>query len=159
MAVAVGALLAAVNSLASLQTQEDALAALTSSMTPCPPRGELAQGIIQQVDSAVSVPALIEATAIDPRCPGMLALKAEVLIQVEDLPGADEATALLTKIDPLYADAWVLRGLYQVAAGDTGAAQVSLAEAERVNALYPDPSAGEPRLQTLRDAIANSPTS
>jgi hypothetical protein len=148
----------AVNNLPNLQTQEDAVAALTSSLTPCPPRVEIAQGVVQQIASEVAVPALFDATALDPRCSGMLVLESQVLTQQGDLERADASTAFLTEIDPLFAEAWVLRGLYQVAAGDLEGANISLAEAERVNALYPDPQAGQERIANLRDAIAQAST-
>lgn len=157
-AIAVGAQMTAVNNLPNLQTQEDAVTALTSSLTPCPPRVEIAQGVVQQIASDVAVPALFDATALDPRCSGMLVLESQVLTQQGDLERADASTAFLTEIDPLFAEAWVLRGLYQVAAGDLEGANTSLAEAERVNALYPDPQAGQERIANLRDAIAQGST-
>ena len=155
VAIIVSVQISAVASLANIQSQDQALAAFTSPMTPCPPRGEIASGVLQQVEANLAVPALFEAVAIDPRCSGMLTLEADVALQQGDLDRAADATSQLVEFDPLFAEAWVLRGLYHVQSGDLSSARTDLAEAERVNALYPDPSAGLQRIAVLQQAIEN----
>lgn len=153
VAIAVGMQMAAISGLSNIRSQEDALSVMTSALTPCPPRGDVAQSVLQQVPTEVAVPALQEAQGLDPRCSGMTTLVADVAIQQGDLPRADEATSFLVETDPLFYEAWVLRGLYEVKAGNIPAAQADLAEAERVNSLYPDPAPGQERITTLRQAI------
>jgi len=153
VAIAVGAQIAAVSGFSNIRSQEEALSVMTSALTPCPPRSDVSQNVLQQVPAEVAVPALQEAQALDPRCSGMTTLVADVAIQQGDLPRADEATAFLIETDPLFYEAWVLRGLYEVKAGNVTAAQADLAEAQRVNSLYPDPAPGEQRIATLQQAI------
>ena len=152
VAVAVGAQVAASDQVGRITNQDQATSALSSSLFPCPPRTELMLSVVNQLPPDSVIPLLKSAVDLDPRCPGIAVLRADIAVQLDDLQEADQATALLVASDPLYYESWVLRGLYFVKINDLPAAQRALEEAERLLALRDDPGARE-RIDLLQGAI------
>jgi len=133
--------IAVVNQIQGIDSQEKALAFITNPMTPCPLRVQVTQQVIQQLPAEVSVPATLEATDLDRRCPPMINFASDVLVQQQRWDEAEAYTAEGVEYDPLLDLAWVLRSRYYLGVGDLPAAEVAAAEAQRVQALYgsPDP--------------------
>lgn len=147
----------AVNEVNSIQTGEQALNVVTGGLTPCPLRVSVSQQVLNQLPADVAVPALYAAVDLDPRCAPMINFQTEVALATGDLERAGTSSALGIEYDPLYSEAWILRGRYHLAVGDRAAAEADLAEAERLQALYPDPAVAEQGIIGLREALAQSP--
>lgn len=150
--IAVGAQIGAANALQSLNSQEAALSFLSNPLSPCPPRVNTTQQVVQQIPADISVPATYEATAIDPRCAPMINFQSELAIQTGNLDLAGPSTEDAITFDPLFDLSWVLRAQYLVAVGDIAGAEAALAEAERVQSLYPETASLTP-LDDLRSEI------
>ena len=152
-AVLVGMQTSAAQSAVFVQSQDEALTVLSSGLTPCPPRINVAQQVVTQLPLEVSGPAINSAVAVDERCSPMIDFQSEVALQQGDTATAASSTQTGIDIDPLSAGAWILRGQFHLTSGDPVAAAADLAEAERLAALYPDASLVEAPLQQLRDAL------
>ena len=124
-----------VNAVSSISTQDRALAIMSNPMVPCPLRVQLTQQVLRQLPVQVSVPATIEATNLDPRCPPMVNFASEVTLQQQQWREADRFTTLGVEIDPLLDVAWVLRSRYFLGVGDIEAAEEAAQEARRVQEL------------------------
>jgi len=99
------------------------------------------------------VPATLQATDLDRRCPPMINFASDVLTQQKRFDEAETYTAEGVEFDPLLDLAWVLRSRYYLGVGDLPAAETAAEEAKRVQALYP--GAGDPALvETLVSDIA-----
>ena len=153
-AVLIGMQTSAAQSAVFVQSQDEALSVLSSGLTPCPPRINVAQQVVTQLPLEVSGPAINSAVAVDERCSPMIDFQSDVALQQGDTATAATSTETGIDIDPLSAGAWILRGQFHVISGDPVAAAADLAEAERLAELYPDPSLVEAPLQQLRDALA-----
>ena len=130
--------MSAANASQSILSGEDAVAFLSNPLSPCPPRVSVAQQVIQQLPPEASMPAIDSATAIDPRCAPMITFQSELALQSGNLELAETATAEGIEFDPLFDVAWILRGEYLLAIGDIAGAEAAAAEAQRVQALYPE---------------------
>jgi len=109
--------------------------------------------VIQQLPAEVSVPATLQATDLDRRCPPIVNFASDLLVQQQRFGEADAYTADGVQFDPLFDVAWVLRARYFLGVGDIRAAEAAAAEAARVQALYPGGS--DPALvETLVNDIA-----
>jgi O-antigen ligase len=150
--IAVGAQIGAANALQSLNSQEAALSFLSNPLSPCPPRVNTTQQVIQQIPAEISVRATYEATAIDPRCAPMINFQSDLANQSGNLDLAGPSTEDGVTFDPLFDLSWLLRGQYLVAVGDIPGAEAALAEAERVQSLYPETASLTP-LDDLRAKI------
>lgn len=150
--IAVGTQIGAVNALQSLNSQEAALSFLSNPLSPCPPRVNTTQQVIQQLPAEISVPATYEATAIDPSCAPMINFQSDLANQSGNFDVAGPSAADGVVFDPLFDLSWVLRGQYLAATGDIAGAEAALAEAERVQALYPETASLVP-LDDLRAKI------
>ena len=136
--VLVGMQMAAVEAITSVTSQETAVSTVTNALTPCPPRVNVAQQIIQQLPADVSVPTTYAATALDPRCAPMINFQSDLALQTDNLDVAGQSTEDGIIFDPLFDLAWILRGQYLLKVGDTAGAEAAAAEALRVQALYPN---------------------
>ena len=121
-----------------MQSIDQARSVLTSSLTPCPPRVEIAQAVLQSDTGAAGQDLVLEAYRMDPRCAPMVTFAADVALSRGDLALADEVTAYGIEIDPLFATAWLQRAEHELAAGDPAAARAAAEEAARLDALYPE---------------------
>jgi hypothetical protein len=117
-------------------------------------RVQVTQQVIQQLPAEISVPATLEATDLDRRCPPMINFASDVLVQQQRFDGADSYTAEGIEFDPLLDLAWVLRSRYYLGKGDIPAAEAAAEEARRVQALYPEGSADPALVETLVNDIA-----
>ena len=135
--VVVGMQMAAAGSISSITSQEAAVSTVTNALTPCPPRVNVAQQVIQQLPAEVSVPTTYAATALDPRCAPMINFQSDLAIQTDNLEVAGPSTEDGIIFDPLFDLAWILRGQYLLKVGDVAGAEAAAAEAQRVQALYP----------------------
>ncbi len=144
-AILVGSQIGLTNQVQSISSQEQALSFITNPMTPCVLRVQVTQQVIQQLPAEVSVPATLEATDLDRRCPPMINFASDVLVQQQRFDEADPYTAEGIAFDPLLDLAWVLRSRYYLGKGDIAAAEAAAEEARRVQALYPE-GAGDPAL-------------
>lgn len=152
-AILVGAQIGVVNQVTEINSQDSALGFISNPMTPCPLRGQVTQQVIQQLPAEVSVPATLEATDLDRRCPPMINFASDVLTQQQRFDEAASYTAEGVEFDPLLDLAWVLRSRYFLGVGDLAKAEAAAEEAKRVQALYPDKS--DPALvETLFNDIA-----
>ena len=147
----VGVQIGNVNQVQSIDSQEKALAFIANPMTPCPLRVQVTQQVIQQLPAEVSVPATLEATNLDRRCPPMINFASDVLVQQQRFDEAASYTMDGVEFDPLLDLAWVLRSRYYLGVGDVAAADAAAVEAKRVQALYPE-GAADP---ALVDALVN----
>jgi hypothetical protein len=136
-AVLVGSQIGLTNQVQSITSQEQALDFMSNPMTPCVLRVQITQQVIQQLPAEVSVPATLEATDLDRRCPPMINFASDVLVQQQRFDEAAAYTAEGVEFDPLLDLAYVLRSRYYLGIGDIPAAQGALDEAQRVQALYP----------------------
>ena len=136
-------------------TEEQAIEILTDPKTPCAIRAQFAGQVLQSTPPDVSVPAVLTATDFDPRCGTMANLAAEALIRQKVFALAGPYVTDSVRYDPLSSFSWVLQGSLSLVNGDIPAAEAAVAEAQRLNALYPAP--GDPRLvgevQALADEI------
>ena len=130
--------ISATSAATSVQSLDQARSVLTSSLTPCPPRVEIAQAVLGSDTGAAGQDLVLEAYRIDPRCAPMVSFASEIALSRGDLAVADELTAAGIAVDPLFSVAWLYRAQYELAAGDLPAARTALEEAERLNALYPE---------------------
>ena len=146
--------IAAANAVQSVATAEEAFAAVTNPMTPCPLRVQLSQQILSQVQGPDAYDAVNQAIEVDRRCAPMTTFGAEIALAQSNLALAGELSESAVGTDPLSDLAWVQRGLYELQSGEIEAAKAALAEAERVAALYPEGSAAPEAIAQLRDAIA-----
>lgn len=136
--ILVGMQIAAAGAITSITSQEAAVSTVTNALTPCPPRVNVAQQVIQQLPAEVSVPTTYEATALDPRCAPMINFQSDLAIQTDNLDVAGPSTEDGIIFDPLFDLAWILRGQYLLKVGDIAGAEAAAAEAQRVQALYPN---------------------
>jgi len=136
--IGVGAQIGAVNAIQSLNSQQAALDFLSSPLSPCPPRVNTTQQVIQQLPADVSVPATYAATDLDPRCAPMINFQSDLALQSGDLEIAGPSTESGVEFDPLFDLAWILRSKYLLATGDVAGAEAAAVEAQRIQSLYPD---------------------
>lgn len=153
-AILVGLQMGVVNGVSSIDSQEEALAFIANPMTPCPLRVQVTQQVIQQLPAEVSVPATLEATDLDRRCPPMINFASDVLLQQNRIDEAASYTAEGVEFDPLLDLAWVLRSRYYLGIGDIAAAESAELEARRVQALYPEGAADPALIDGLANDIA-----
>lgn len=152
--ILVGSQIGLTNQVQTISSQEQALDFIANPMTPCVLRVQVTQQVIQQLPAEVSVPATLEATNLDRRCPPTINFASDVLVQQQRFDEADSYTAEGVEIDPLFDLAWVLRSRYYLGIGDISAAEAAAQEAKRVQALYPEGSADPALLETLVNDIA-----
>ena len=112
------------------------------------------QQVIQQLPAEVSVPASLQVTDLDRRCPPMINFASDVLVQQQRFEEAASYTAEGVEIDPLFDLAWVLRARYYLGTGDIPAAESTAEEAKRVQSLYPEGSVDPALVETLVNDIA-----
>ena len=152
--ILVGVQIGQVNQVTSINSQEAALSFITNPMTPCPLRVQVTQQVIQQLPAEVSVPATLEATDLDRRCPPMINFASDVLVQQQRFEEAASYTADGVAFDPLLDLAWVLRSRYYLGVGDVAAAEAAAEEAKRVQALYPEGASDPALVETLFNDLA-----
>jgi hypothetical protein len=152
--ILVGSQIGLTNQVQSISSQEQALGFISNPMTPCVLRVQVTQQVIQQLPAEVSVPATLQATDLDRRCPPMINFASEVLVQQQRFDEAATYTAEGVEIDPLFDLAWVLRSRYYLGVGDVTAAEAAADEAKRVQALYPEGAADPALVETLVNDIA-----
>ena len=152
-AILVGSQIGLTNQVQSISSQEQALSFISNPMTPCVLRVQVTQQVIQQLPAEVSVPATVEATDLDRRCPPMINFASDVLVQQQSLEEAATYTAEGVEFDPLLDLAWVLRSRYFLGIGDIPAAEAAAAEARRVEALYPEGSSDPALVETLMNDV------
>jgi len=152
--ILVGSQIGLANQVQSISSQEQALDFISNPMTPCVLRVQVTQQVIQQLPADVSVPATLEATDLDRRCPPMINFASDVLVQQQRFDEAASYTAEGVEFDPLLDLAWVLRSRYYLGVGDIAAAEAAAEEARRVQALYPEGSADPALVETLVNDIA-----
>jgi O-antigen ligase len=152
--ILVGSQIGLTNQVQSISSQEQALGFISNPMTPCVLRVQVTQQVIQQLPAEVSVPATLEATDLDRRCPPMINFASDVLVQQQRFDEADSYTAEGLEFDPLLDLAWVLRARYYLGVGDIAAAEAAAEEAKRVQALYPEGAADPALVETLVNDIA-----
>ena len=138
------------NQVQSISSQEQALDFIANPMTLCVVRVQ----VIQQLPAEVSVPATLQATDLDRRCPPMINFASDVLVQQQRFEEAASYTAEGVEIDPLLDLAWVLRARHYLGTGDIPAAEAAEEEAKRVQALYPEGTADPALVETLVNDIA-----
>ncbi len=153
-AILVGSQIGLTNQVQTISSQDQALAFISNPMTPCVLRTQVTQQVIQQLPAEVSVPATLEATDLDRRCPPMINFASDVLVQQQRFDEAATYTAEGVEFDPLLDLAWVLRSRYYLGVGDIPAAEAAAEEARRVQALYPEGSADPALVETLVNDIA-----
>jgi O-antigen ligase len=149
-AILVGSQIGLTNQVQSISSQEQALSFITNPMTPCVLRVQVTQQVIQQLPAEVSVPATLEATDLDRRCPPMINFASDVMVQQQRFDEAGSYTAEGIEFDPLLDLAWVLRARYYLGIGDIPAAEAAAEAARRAQALYP--TSADP---VLVDALVN----
>jgi hypothetical protein len=138
----------------SINSQEQALDFIANPMTPCVLRVQVTQQVIQQLPAEVSVPATLQATDLDRRCPPMINFASDVLVQQQRFDEAATYTAEGVEFDPLLDLAWVLRSRYYLGVGDIPAAEAASNEAMRVQALYPEGASDPALVEALVSDIA-----
>jgi len=131
--------------------EEQAVAILTDSKTPCAIRVEFAGRALQELPPDVSIPAVLEATDLDRRCLTMTHVASEALIRQRIYPLAGTYTADAVQFDPRFSFSWILRGSYLLVSGDLAGAEAAAMEAQRLNQLYPE--GGGPRLTAEVQAL------
>lgn len=154
VAILVGSQIGLTNQVQTISSQQQALDFIGNPMTPCVLRVQVAQQVIQQLPAEVSVPATLEATDLDRRCPPMVNFASDVLVQQQRFDEAATYTAEGVEFDPLLDLAWVLRSRYFLGIGDVVAAETAAEEARRVQALYPEGSSDPALVETLVNDIA-----
>ena len=152
--ILVGSQIGLTSQVQSISSQEQALDFIANPMTPCVLRVQVTQQVIQQLPAEVSVPAALQATDLDRRCPPMINFASDVLVQQQRFDEADAYTAEGVEFDPLLDLAWVLRARYFLGIGDVVAAEAAAEEAKRVQALYPEGSADPALVESLVNDIA-----
>ena len=152
-AILVGSQIGLTNQVQSISSQEQALSFISNPMTPCVLRVQVTQQVIQQLPAEVSVPATVEATNLDRRCPPMINFASDVLVQQQQWDAAGPLTLEAIEFDPLLDLAWVLRSRYFLGIGDIPAAEAAAAEARRVAALYPEGASDPALVETLVNDI------
>ena len=152
--ILVGSQIGLTNQVQSISSQEQALDFITNPMVPCDLRTQVTQQVIQQLPAEVSVPATLQATDLDRRCPPMIDFASDVLVQQQRFEEADAYTAEGIEFDPLLDLAWVLRSRYLLGTGDIAGAEAAAEEAKRVQALYPEGSADPALVEMLVNDIA-----
>jgi O-antigen ligase len=152
-AILVGSQIGLTNQVQSINSQEQALDFIANPMTPCVLRVQVTQQVIQQLPAEVSVPAALQATDLDRRCPPMINFASDVLVQQQRLDEAATYTAGGVEFDPLLDLAWVLRSRYYLGVGDIPAAEAAAEEARRVQALYPEGASDPALVETLINDI------
>jgi O-antigen ligase len=153
-AILVGSQIGLTNQVQTISSQEQALDFISNPMTPCVLRVQVTQQVIQQLPAEVSVPAALEATDLDRRCPPMINFASDVLVQQQRFDEAATYTAEGVGFDPLLDLAWVLRSRYYLGKGDIAAAEATAEEARRVQALYPEGASDPALVETLVNDIA-----
>jgi O-antigen ligase len=153
-ALLVGSQIGLTNQVQTISSQEQALDFIANPMTPCVLRTQVTQQVIQQLPAEVSVPATLEATDLDRRCPPMINFASDVLVQQQRFDEAEAYTAEGVELDPLLDLAWVLRSRYYLGIGDILAAEAAAEEAGRVQSLYPEGTADPALVETLVNDIA-----
>jgi O-antigen ligase len=152
--ILVGSQIGLTNQVQSISSQEQALDFIANPMTPCVLRVQVTQQVIQQLPAEVSVPATLEATDLDRRCPPMINFASDVLVQQQRFDEAAAYTAEGVEFDPLLDLAWVLRSRYYLGTGDIPAAEAAAEEARRVQVLYPEGASDPALVETLLNDIA-----
>lgn len=131
-----------------------ALEAIVDPMTTCQARNGIAQAAIATLPAEELLPALKDATAIDPRCGFMIHFQSELANNTGDFDLTETSTQMGIEFDPLLPASWVLRGIYLVNQGDLAGARAALGEAERIAELSPTDGSAEEQIQVLRDQVA-----
>ncbi len=152
--ILVGSQIGLTNQVQSISSQEQALDFIANPMTPCVLRVQVTQQVIQQLPADVSVPATLQATDLDRRCPPMINFASDVLVQQQRFDEAATYTAEGLEFDPLLDLAWVLRSRYYLGTGDIPAAEAAAEEARRVQVLYPEGASDPALVETLLNDIA-----
>ncbi len=127
-----------VDAIRNLSAASGAIAYMTDPMIPCDARRDVTEQVLRQVPIAESVGATVDAARIDPRCPYMVNLEADATIKVREMDTASVAVEEGVAFDPLYDVAWVFLARRDLIVGDLEGAKAATAEAERVQALYPE---------------------
>jgi O-antigen ligase len=153
-AIFVGAQIGLTNQVQTISSQEQALGFIANPMTPCVLRVQVTQQVIQQLPAEVSVPATLDATDLDRRCPPMINFASDVLVQQQRLDEAATYTAEGVAFDPLLDLSWVLRSRYYLGIGEIAAAEAAAEEARRVQALYPEGASDPAMVETLVNDIS-----
>lgn len=151
--------ISAVNAVSNVNSFDEARAVLTNPMTPCPLRVNLAQVVLQSDTGPAGQDLVLEAYEIDPRCAPMVSFATEIALVRGDIPLLNEVTTFGLRIDPLLSTMWLARAEYELAVGNIDAAKADLAEAQRLDALYPDLQDAAPpnidaQLADLKERIA-----
>lgn len=151
--------ISAVNAVSNVNSLDEARAVLTNPMTPCPLRVNLAQVVLQSDTGTAGQDLVLETYEIDPRCAPMVAFAADIALVREDPQLLDEVTAYGLQIDPLLSTMWLARAEYELAVGNLDAAKADVAEAERIDARYPDlqdaaPPIIDAQLASIKERIA-----
>ena len=149
--ILVGSQIGLTNEVQAISSQEQALDFIANPMVPCVLRVQVTQQVIQQLPADVSVPAALQATDLDRRCPPMINFASDILTQQQRFEEAASYTADGVDFDPLLDLAWVLRSRYYLGVGDLTAAEAAAVEAKRVQALYPEGAADPALVDTLLD--------
>lgn len=136
MALLVGTQLTLNQRLLSGLTPEEGLALVTDRMVPCAVRSDFAGTLPTVLPPQIVATAVVQAAELDRRCPPMVQMAAEVTVRQRILALAETYTADAVRLDPLFANGWVLRGRYFLGAGDLASAEAAAVEARRVNDLY-----------------------
>lgn len=118
-------------------TPQEGLGLVTDRMVPCAIRSDYAASLPAVFPPQIVATAIVQATELDRHCPPMVQMAAEVAVRQQILALAESYTADAVRLDPLLANAWVLRGRYFLGAGDLASAEAAAAEARRVHDLYP----------------------
>ena len=131
--------MSAMQAAGSVGSVEEARSVLSDPLTPCPIRVNLVLVIPQQVGDPAQVADLIRrAYEVDHRCEPLATSVTDVALKAGDLATANEASQFGIETDPLYSVSWLVRAEYLLAAGDPAGARTAVAEAERIDALYPE---------------------
>lgn len=151
--------ISAVNAVGNVNSLDQARAVLTNPMSPCPLRVNLAQVVLQSDTGSAGQDLVLEAYALDPRCSPMVAFAADVALVRGDVELLGEVTAFGLEIDPMLSTMWLARAEYELAVGNIDAAEADVAEAERLDALYPElndaaPPNIEAQLANIKQRIA-----
>lgn len=121
----------------AISSLEEALQVLGGALTPCPTRLTVINALGTQLDVTTFQKLTRTAVEVDPRCPPLTSIYADVALQAEDLAIASSQSLKAVELDPLDYQAWLLRSRVLYASGDSAGAQVAYDEAVRLAGLWP----------------------
>ena len=121
----------------AISTLEEAQQVLGGALTPCPTRLTVLNALSTQLDVTTYQELARTAVEIDPRCPPLSAIYADVALQGGDLAIANPQSLQAVELDPLDYQAWLLRSRVLSASGDGAGAQAAYEEAVRLAGLWP----------------------